>query len=172
MPTPVRLLPLLLLLCACGPTRETAVVERAPQDPQGHLNRAQRGLPVVRLWLGATELEAEVAISAREIATGMMHRTEMGENEAMLFVFAKPHRTSFYMRNTLIPLSCAYIDSKGTILEIHDMEPLDETPIVASSDRIRYVLEVNRGWFTRHGIGRGTVVATEGGTLQESFFGR
>ena len=59
----------------------------------------------------------------------MMFRKEMNENEAMLFVFAQPFHASFYMRNTIIPLSCAYLDTEGEILEIHDLKPMDETPI-------------------------------------------
>ena len=76
------------------------------------------------------------------------------------------------MRNTLIPLSCAYIGSDGTILEIHDMKPKDETPIEAGTDKIQYVLEVNRGWFDRNKVSTGMVVRTERGSLRESFFGR
>ena len=89
----------------------------------------------------------------------------------MLFVFSRPRRASFYMRNTLLPLSCAYIGSDGTILEIHDMKPLDETPIVASTDQVQYVLEVNQGWFKRHGVSVGTVASTEKGPLRKIFFG-
>ena len=96
----------------------------------------------------------------------------MAEDEAMLFVFPKPRRASFYMRNTILPLSCAYIGSDGAILEIHDMKPLDETPIVASTDQVQYVLEVNQGWFKRHGVSVGTVVSTEKGTLRKTFFGQ
>lgn len=134
--------------------------------------QAQPKLPVIRLWLGANELKAEVARSAAEIATGMMHRTKMAENEAMLFVFSRPRRASFYMRNTILPLSCAYIGSDGTILEIHDMKPLDETPIVASTDQVQYVLEVNQGWFQSHRVGIGTVLSTEKGPLRKIFFGQ
>ncbi len=161
----------LLLWTACAPGREPASPPAREEDGS-RLDQAQWGLPEIRLWLGAAELSAEVASTRQQIATGMMHRTEMGEQEAMLFVFARPYRASFYMRNTRIPLSCAYIHSDGTILEIHDMEPMDETEIEASSQEVRYVLEVNRGWFGRHGVGVGTVVATERGSLEEAFFGR
>jgi uncharacterized membrane protein (UPF0127 family) len=87
----------------------------------------------------------------------------------MLFVFGRPHRTSFYMKNTTVPLSCAYIDTEGTILEIHDMKPLDETPIEAKSENILYVLEVKQGWFQRHNIGVGTVLRTERGSLPQTY---
>lgn len=166
----------LLPAVACKPNRpsstEPANPNSLPLSNPAYSNQAQPKLPVIRLWLGANELEAEVARSASEIATGMMHRTQMAEDEAMLFVFPRPRRTAFYMRNTILPLSCAYIGSDGAILEIHDMKPLDETPIVASTGQVRYVLEVNQGWFKRHGVGIGTVVSTEKGTLREIFFGQ
>jgi uncharacterized membrane protein (UPF0127 family) len=93
----------------------------------------------------------------------------MAENEAMLFVFARPYRVSFYMRNTRVPLSAAYIDPEGRIAEIHDLHPFNETPVSAISDRIQYVLEVNQGWFQRHNIPVGTLVRTEAGSLLETF---
>ena len=90
----------------------------------------------------------------------------------MLFVFAGPHRASFWMRNTVLPLTCAYIDPDGVILEIHDMKPLDETAIEAASDNVQFVLEMNQGWFARHHVSTGVVVRTERGSLLETYFGR
>ena len=166
----------LLPAAACKPDHppspEPANPNSLPLSNPAYSNQDQPKLPVIRLWLGANELKAEVAQSASEIATGMMHRTKMAENEAMLFVFSRPRRASFYMRNTILPLSCAYIGSDGTILEIHDMKPLDETPIVASTDQVQYVLEVNQGWFRSHSVRIGTVVSTEKGTLRKIFFGQ
>ena len=161
---------------ACKPARPTSS-EPANSDSSllsnpAYSNQSQPKLRVIRLWLGANELKAEVARSASEIATGMMHRTKIAENEAMLFVFSRPRRAAFYMRNTILPLSCAYIGSDGAILEIHNMKPLDETPIVASTDQVRYVLEVNQGWFQSHRVGIGTVVSTEKGPLRKIFFGQ
>ena len=99
-----------------------------------------------------------------------MYRKEMGTNDGMLFVFARPVLASFYMRNTLVPLSCAYIDPEGTILEIHDMKPLDETPIDANSENVQYVLETPQGWFKRNNIAVGTLIRSERGSLHETFF--
>jgi hypothetical protein len=138
-----------------------------PQRP--HLDRAQPRLPIVRLWLGAQELAAEVARTQTQVATGMMFRTALPENEGMLFVFTQPHRAAFYMRNTTVPLSCAYIASDGTILEIHDLKPLDETPVEAASDQVQFVLEVNQGWFARNKVGVGTTIRTDTGSLLETF---
>ena len=96
----------------------------------------------------------------------------LAENEAMTFVFGVPHRAAFYMRNTVLPLSCAYIDTDGVILEIHDMKPLDESAITAASENVRYVLETKQGWFERNKVAVGTVVRTEFGPLTETFFHR
>ena len=126
----------------------------------------------MKLWLGPKEITAELAISDVERNTGMMFRDKMEENEGMLFIFGGPALVSFYMKNTYVPLSCAYIGPDGTILEIHDLKPLDETPVYAKTDQIQYVLEVNQGWFQRHKIGVGTVLRTEKGSLQETFFRR
>jgi uncharacterized membrane protein (UPF0127 family) len=93
----------------------------------------------------------------------------MDENEAMLFPFPGPHRASFYMRNTRVPLSAAYIDPEGVIQEIHDLQPLDETPAQAASDNIQYVLEVKQGWFQRHNVTTGAAVRTPHGELKKTF---
>lgn len=137
-----------------------------------HLDHAQPKLRTMTLWLGAEELSTEIALTTTEIATGMMFRESMAENEGMLFVFARPHRTAFYMRNTKVPLSAAYIDTEGVILEIHDLQPLEETPVPAQSDQIQFVLEVKQGWFERHNIKIGTMVRTADGSLPEVFFRR
>ena len=76
------------------------------------------------------------------------------------------------MRNTLLPLSCAFIAGNGEILEIRDMTPLEEAPVMASSNQVQYVLEVNQGWFERHEVKAGTIVSAEKGALTKVFFGR
>ena len=99
----------------------------------------------------------------------MMFRKEMNENEAMLFVFAQPFHASFYMRNTIIPLSCAYLDTEGEILEIHDLKPMDETPIEAASTNVRYVLETKQGWLIETKLGWEHLIRAEAGPLTETF---
>jgi len=147
-----------------------SAVANPPNPPQPYLDHAQPRLPTIKLWIGAQEMVSELARTQTEIATGMMYRKKMAENEGMLFVFPRPHRTAFYMRNTIIPLSAAYIDGDGTILEIHDLKPLDETPIEAGSDKVQYVLETPQGWFKKNNIGIGTLIRTERGSLPETFF--
>jgi uncharacterized membrane protein (UPF0127 family) len=172
-----RLLPVLILLCGCDkprsesaekPTNQPAVSLNAPP----YLDHAQPKLRTMKLWLGPKEIVAELAITETEVATGMMYRDKMEENEGMLFIFGRPHRTSFYMKNTYVPLSCAYIDSEGVILEIHDLKPLDEAPVFAKSEQVQYVLEVKQGWFERNGVRVGAVVRTEHGSFPETFFRR
>jgi uncharacterized membrane protein (UPF0127 family) len=141
-----------------------AVSEAAPTG------RPQPKLPTIKLWLGAQEIIVEQAITRPQVQTGMMFRKEMAENEGMLFIFPQPHRAAFWMRNTLLPLSCAYIDPEGVILEIHELKPLDETSVTAASDQVQFVLEMKEGWFSSHQVGLGTVVRTERGSLRQTYF--
>jgi uncharacterized protein len=150
---------------AVGSNRVSTAANGSPQRPQPRLQ-------TLKLWMGTNELITEIASTPIQIETGMMWRTNMAEMEGMLFVFGQPSHRSFWMRNTLLPLSCAYIDPEGTILELHDMSPRDETPIPSASDRIQYVLEVNQGWFVRHNVRSGTLVTTEYGPLSKTFFRR
>lgn len=134
--------------------------------------QAQPRLQTLKLWLGAAEITAELALTQSQCQTGMMFRTQMGENEGMLFVFGRPHQASFWMKNTKVPLSAAYIDPEGTILEIHDLQPLNTNSVAAGTDRVQYVLETPQGWFQHHNVSTGAVVRTERGSLQHTFFRR
>jgi uncharacterized membrane protein (UPF0127 family) len=73
------------------------------------------------------------------------------------------------MKNTILPLHVAYIDSEGTILELHELQALNETPVEAASDNVQFVLEMNKGWFTRHNISLGSVITCEKGKLRDAF---
>jgi len=174
-----KLLVLFLLglaaLAGCGkpPATPPAAPVAGDIDPnRGHLLHAQPKLPTIKVWLGNQELVAEVARRDVEIRTGMMFRTNMLENEAMLFVFPYPEAKSFYMRNCVVALSGAYISPAGEILQIVDMKPFDESSIPSQSSNVQFVLEVRQGWFARHGVSTGAVVRTERGTLMETFFRR
>lgn len=173
-----RLIALLLLgvavLTGCN---KTPKIEPAPPvfdiDPvHGHLLHAQPKLPTINVWLGDQVLDTEIASRPVEIATGMMFRTNMPENEAMIFVFNDAAPRSFYMRNCIVPLSAAYISPTGEILQIIDMQPHDETGIPSESNNVQFVLEVPQGWFARHHVATGAIVRTERGSLQETFFKR
>ncbi len=145
----------------------------AKVDPvHGHLLHALPKLPTVKLRLGEHELVAEIARKPVEIATGMMFRTNLNENEGMLFVFSAPGPKNFYGRNCLIPLSVAFIAPDGTLLQTTDLQPGDEKGVRSWSSNVQFVLEVRQGWFDRHGIRPGAVVITEKGTLLRTFFGQ
>ena len=142
-------------------------------DPmRGHLLHAQPTLPTLKVWLGDQELITEIAREPVQIATGMMFRTNMPENTAMLFVFPDAQPRNFYMRNCVVPLSAAYIAPDGTIQEIIDLQPGDEVGVPSKSDNIQFVMEVPQGWFNRHNITPGAMVRTERGSLLGTFFPR
>ena len=133
-------------------------------------SKAQPRLQTIKLYLGPLELTTELALTGLQQQAGMMWRTTMPEMEGMLFVFPYAHQASFWMMNTIVPLSAAYIDPDGTILEIRDLQPYDTNSVTATSNQIQYVLEVNQGWFQKNKIGVGTVIRTERGSLRETFF--
>jgi uncharacterized membrane protein (UPF0127 family) len=99
------------------------------------------------------EVRVEIADGPSEQERGLMYRTSLGEDRGMLFVFSSEQPRSFWMKNTKIPLSIAYIDSKGRITDILDMKPLDdEPPHYTSSEPVQYALEVNQGFFEEKGV--------------------
>jgi len=130
---------------------------------------AQSKLPSIRLWLGPAEVSAEMALTGLQQETGMMFRTNMDENSGMIFPLPYPRQASFWMANCPLPLTAAYIDPQGQILEIHELHANDTNSVMAEAPNIFYVLEMNQGWFARRHIEPGTVVRTERGTLQETF---
>jgi hypothetical protein len=118
---------------------------------------AQEGpqkLPAIRLNAGIHNIQAEVARTPDQRATGLMFREKMGANDGMLFAFEEPATQCFWMKNTLLPLSAAFVADDGTIVNIEDMKPqaLDSH---CSTRPVRYVLEMNKGWFAKRGIKAG-----------------
>lgn len=103
-------------------------------------------------------LTVECARSQSEQTYGLMYRDKMGENEGMLFFFDSDGYRNFWMKNTKLPLSLAYISGRGDIMEIYDMKPLDTSVTYPSKYPCRYVLEVNQGWFRKNGIKVGSQV--------------
>ena len=103
------------------------------------------------------EITVETADTLESQEKGLMGRESLDENRGMLFVYERDAKKSFWMKNTTIPLSIAYIAADGTIREIYDMEPLS-TRTVDSRYSVRYALEVNQGAFDRHGIKAGDKV--------------
>lgn len=114
----------------------------------------QPRLPTIDLTAGMHVIRTELARSPQEQMVGMMFRKTMGANEGMLFVNDNSETRCFWMRNTLLPLSIAFIADDGTIVNIADMKPLDERSH-CSTKPVRYALEVNQGWFAKRGITAG-----------------
>lgn len=124
-------------------------------------------LPVRNLTInagsGAVEMRVEIADDTREMSQGLMFRESLGEGCGMLFVYPSERELSFWMRNTLIPLSIAYIDSEGEIIDLQDMEALDdEPPNYASAEPAQYALEANVGFFEENGVEVGDTVEIPG----------
>ncbi|MDR2240900.1 MAG: DUF192 domain-containing protein [Zoogloeaceae bacterium] len=122
--------------------------------------------PTVELGAGMHRIEAEVAHTASERATGLMNRTSLPAHRGMLFVFPEAGVQCFWMKNTLIPLSIAFLDDEGRIVQIADMQPqsLDNH---CSLKPVRYALEMNAGWFAQRGLTAGAGIRGIGKALQE-----
>ena len=133
-----------LVLCCAG-----ALAQDGPQK-----------LPSIRLNAGMHLIQAELAQSPDERSIGLMFRQTMGTNEGMLFAFEQPGTQCFWMKNTLLPLSAAFVADDGSIVNIEDMKPqtLDSH---CSKKPVRFVLEMNVGWFAKRGIKPGSKIQGE-----------
>lgn len=114
----------------------------------------QLNLPRVQMQAGLHLIQAQVASTPEQRATGLMWRRDMAPNEGMVFVFEAPLRQCFWMQNTYLPLTAAFIDDDGTIVNLADMQP-QTTESHCSDKPVRFVLEMHQGWFARRGIGPG-----------------
>jgi uncharacterized protein len=112
-------------------------------------------LRTVELGAGMHLIRAEVADRDATRSLGLMHRTSLPQNGGMLFVFDADAPYCMWMKNTLIPLSVAFLDDQGAIINIADMQPLTEQSHCATRPA-RYALEMTQGWFTQRGIRAGT----------------
>lgn len=141
-PAVLRFFGALLLIPLLAATARAEEKPRIPQPP----------LRTVPLIIGKATVQAEVADDPVERNIGLMARTSLADGEGMLFVFPQPQPMNFWMRDTVLPLSIAYINGAGVIREIHDMEPLRESPVRSMFRDLQYALEVPQGWFAKHGI--------------------
>lgn len=119
--------------------------------------KAPSALPETVLQIGDQALTVEIVSTVETRANGLMHRKEMDEDRGMLFVYPDEAVRSFWMKNTHLPLSIAFANRKGKIVTIADMEPHDKTP-VSSFVPAKYAVEVNQGWFERHGLEHGVMI--------------
>ena len=132
----------------------TNVPASAPSLPEG---KPQSGLPTIVLKAATQTVRAAVAHTEATRQTGLMYRQKMGKQEGMLFVFPEVGYHAMWMRNTLIPLSVAYMSERGVILSVHEMQPLSEVAH-QSAGPARYALEMNAGWFTSNKISAGDTI--------------
>lgn len=115
-------------------------------------------LPRAQLQAGMHLIQVQVASTGRQREIGLMWRKEMPVQEGMLFVFEQPAGQCFWMRNTLIPLTAAFIADDGTIVNLADMQPQNDASH-CSGQPVRFVLEMNQGWFTKRGIRAGQKIS-------------
>ncbi len=111
-------------------------------------------LPRVKLSAGMHLIDAQVAATIEQRSTGLMFRRDMPQSEGMLFVFEQASVQCFWMKNTLLPLTAAFVANDGTIVNLADMKPRT-TESHCSKEPVRYVLEMNQGWFGKKGIKAG-----------------
>lgn len=121
----------------------------------GHAQDApQMDLQRIKLSAGMHLIDTQVAASPEQRATGLMFRKDMPASEGMLFVFEQATQQCFWMKNTLLPLTAAFVADDGTIVNLADMKP-QTTDSHCSAQPVRYVLEMNQGWFAKKGIKAG-----------------
>ena len=109
------------------------------------------------LVIGGHRLTVEVAATPETRATGLMNRFSLQPDHGMLFVFEAPQPLSFWMKDTYVPLSIAFVDTRGRIVNIEDMRPQDESPHFSKGLAL-YAIEMRQGWFAAKGIGAGDLV--------------
>ncbi len=114
----------------------------------------QLQLPRIQLQAGMHQIQAQVAATPDQRSVGLMHRAEMPQFEGMLFAFEQATQQCFWMKNTLLPLTAAFIADDGTIVNLADMKP-QTTDAHCSEQPVRWVLEMNQGWFAKRGIKAG-----------------
>ena len=125
----------------------------AQEGPQLDLQR-------IKLSAGMHQIDAQVALTPEQRQTGLMHRKEMPQHEGMLFIFSQPTQQCFWMKNTLLPLTAAFVADDGTIVNLEDMKPQTTDPH-CSAKPVRFVLEMNQGWFGKKGIKAGAKLGGE-----------
>jgi uncharacterized membrane protein (UPF0127 family) len=108
--------------------------------------------------VGSQVVRMQLAISEQEKNLGLMGRRDLAPDQGMLFLFERPDRMRFYMRNTPTPLDIGYFSKDGTLREIYQMYPFDETPVSSKSYDIQFALEMNQGWFKQNGVKPGGTI--------------
>ena len=143
------------LIAACV----LALTSAAPAQPQPPL-------PTIELQAGIHVIRAEVASDNETRMRGLMFRERLGPNQGMLFVFQAKAQQCFWMRNTLIPLTIAFIEDDGSVVNLADMKPRSEDSH-CSARPVRYALEMEQGWFARRGLSAGARLSGPPGVFTE-----
>ena len=120
---------------------------------QGEVGQPQR-LQAITLSAGMHNIRAELALTPEQRQMGLMYRRDMASHEGMLFIFEQPMPQCFWMKNTPSPLTIAFVADDGSIVNLADMKPFDEASH-CSAKPVRFVLEMNQGWFAKRGIKAG-----------------
>lgn len=128
----------------------SATLAWAQDEPQMNLQR-------IALGIGMHRIDSQVAQAPEQRQTGLMWRKSMPAHEGMLFIFEQPSQQCFWMKNTLIPLTAAFVADDGTIVNLADMKPQTTNPH-CSDKPVRYVLEMNQGWFDKKKIKAGAKI--------------
>ena len=129
-----------LSLIGCGPSEPAAIV--APKT----------GADFFEIKVGKRPVLMQLALLQSEMQRGLMGRLELAPDSGMLFVYLKPQRMSFWMRNTPLPLDIGFFDAEGKLREIYQLHPFDETPVATRSHKLQFALEMNQGWFKANNI--------------------
>ena len=115
-------------------------------------------LPTATISVEGHTLKVELATTPKARICGLSNRFQLSDDHGMLFIYPTPGPRSFWMKDTIIPLSIAFLDDSGRILSIQQMRPMQTDKRYRSLQPVRYALEVNQGWFADHGIGVGDIV--------------
>ena len=138
------------LLAALAGAAGMALPAQARAQVQAGAEQPQR-LQAITLGAGMHNIRAELAITPEQRQKGLMHRRDLATHEGMLFVFEEPQPQCFWMRNTPTALTIAFVADDGAIVNLADMKPFDESSHCSTAP-VRYVLEMNQGWFAKRGI--------------------
>lgn len=156
-----RLATAVTLALALGCRGDHAAAPAAGAPAPAHPAAVNAAKPAwVYLYAGTTEIRAEVAATPGARQVGLMHRRSLEPSSGMIFVFPDRRELDFWMLNVPIPLSIAFLDDDGTIIRLHEMAPGDgiaarDQPRYRSAGAVRLALEMEAGWFTRHGLKEG-----------------
>ncbi len=137
-------------LTGCAKGEGPAVAPEAPKTAvQTDVKTADAYFP---LTLGGKELRVQIAVTLPEMQRGLMGRAFIGANEGMVFIYEKPQRMNFWMRNTPTPLDIGFFKADGTLGEVYPLYPFDETPVSSSGEDYTLALEMNQGWFAKNEV--------------------